>query len=137
MVETSQPTDWPDGGDRSLTRTFLREWRTYRGLNLREFSEAVGLSAGRMSQIEQGKDPYHQRLLERCAEKLECRPADILLGDPRDRAIADPARVAALQKRAHILSVFIEQLQELCKQIAELTDAPVGRQSPSAPDSEP
>jgi transcriptional regulator with XRE-family HTH domain len=111
---------------RPLTRTFLREWRTYRGLNLRELSERVGLSAGRISQIEQGKEPYGQRFLELCAEKLECRPADILLGAPRDRAIADPARVAALQKRAHILSVFIEQLQHLCTQIDELTDVGSG-----------
>jgi transcriptional regulator with XRE-family HTH domain len=43
----------------SLTRTYIADWRKYRGLSLRKLAPLVGLSASRISQIEQGNEPYN------------------------------------------------------------------------------
>lgn len=73
-----------DTPEDTLGRTYFREWRIYRGLNLRELSERTGRSAARISQMEQGKEPYDQWFFERSAKVLSCRPADFLLGPPSD-----------------------------------------------------
>jgi transcriptional regulator with XRE-family HTH domain len=53
-----------------LTRTYISEWRKYRGLSLRKLAPLVGLSASRISQIEQGNEPYNQRFIERLRQSI-------------------------------------------------------------------
>jgi transcriptional regulator with XRE-family HTH domain len=65
-----------------LTRTYIAEWRKYRGLSLRKLAPLVRLSASRISQIEQGNEPYNQRFIERCAKALQCRVVDLLSRSP-------------------------------------------------------
>lgn len=130
------PAELPAGPDRPLTRSFLREWRMFRGLNLREFSERIGLTASRMSRIEQGKEPYHQRLLERAAEICDCCPADILIGPPGTRPEVDLAKVIALQKKAQVLALFIEQLQSLYDTIEGLHYQDAFRRPEADPDDD-
>lgn len=116
-----------DDADRPLTRTFLREWHIHRGLNLRELSEKVGLSAARISQIEQGKEPYHQRFLENCAAELNCSPADILIGPPGARREGDHAQIALLRRELDYLSMsfdgFVEHVQKHVKDANQILNA--------------
>lgn len=63
-------------------RHFIREWRTFRGLNQEQFAERVGISRTYLSKIESGKRRYDQPFLEAAAEVLRCNVADLLVRDP-------------------------------------------------------
>lgn len=110
--------------DRPFTRTFLREWRLHRGLNLREMSEKVHLSAARISQIEQGKEPYRQEFLENCAATLRCTPADILIGPPGARRAGDNLQIALLRRELDYIAMafdgFVEHVQKHVKDAEKL-----------------
>ena len=87
-----------------LTRTYISEWRKYRGLSLRKLAPLVGLSASRISQIEQGNVPYGQRFFERCAKALQCRVVDLLSRPPpgaetkSQDMLADPSHIALMHQ---------------------------------------
>lgn len=68
--------------DRELQRTFIREWREFRGLSLEELAQAAGMVKGNLSKIERGINPYTQIRLELLAKRLECTPADLLSRPP-------------------------------------------------------
>lgn len=71
-------------------RHYLREWRTYRGLTQERLAERVSLTAGLISQLENGQINYTQPTLEALAHALQCDPGDILSRDPRiDDALAE------------------------------------------------
>jgi len=63
---------------------FIREWRKYRGLTLEQLAERVDLSHGALSQLERGVINYTQPTLEALASALNCEPADLLTGDPKE-----------------------------------------------------
>lgn len=63
-------------------RHYIREWRRYRGLTIERLAERVGITAGALSQLENGKFNYTQPTLESLAEALACSPGDLLIRDP-------------------------------------------------------
>jgi transcriptional regulator with XRE-family HTH domain len=71
-------------------RTYIKEWRKFRGLTLAQLSdrlaveETVEISDGQLSRIERSQQPYSQDLLEAIARVLRCEPADLLMRDPTD-----------------------------------------------------
>lgn len=65
-------------------RTFLRQWRDYRGLTLERLADRVGMTAGNLSQLERGKLGYTQNTLEKLAEALQTDVASLLMRDPTD-----------------------------------------------------
>ena len=85
-------------------RTFIKEWREYRGLSQERLAERIGKSPGLVSQIENYKGPYTQETLEAIAAALGCEAADLLVRDPRDPeglwtvwdALAAPERQQAI-----------------------------------------
>lgn len=80
---------------RAWRRTFIRKWREHRGLSQDRLIERLGadpdepdqpfLTKASLSRIENGKQPYSQRILERLAEALNCDPADLLMRDPSQK----------------------------------------------------
>lgn len=65
-------------------KTFIREWRKHRGLTLEQLAERLGgFTAGSLSRIERGRQPYNQGLLEAIGVALLCEPADLLAKSPR------------------------------------------------------
>lgn len=64
-------------------KTYIREWRKFRDLSQEALAERVGVTAGNLSQIEQGKTSYTQPMLEALAEELRCEPAELLMRDPK------------------------------------------------------
>lgn len=73
----------------SLRRTYIRQWRIYRGLSLEVLAERVGEQIGgfthaSLSRIERGLQPYSQPVLEAIAEALNTDPASLLMRNPDD-----------------------------------------------------
>lgn len=64
-------------------KTFIKQWRKFRDLSQETLGERIGVTAGNLSQIEQGKTSYTQPMLEALADALRCDPAELLMRDPR------------------------------------------------------
>jgi transcriptional regulator with XRE-family HTH domain len=65
-------------------RTFVTEWRRYRSLTQERLAERAGVSQGMISQLETGQSDYTGELLEKLADALECKPADLIMRNPLD-----------------------------------------------------
>lgn len=66
----------------NLNRTFIREWRKKKGINLDRLASRVPMAVSSLSRVERGEQPYSQPMLEAIAEALGCEPADLLTRDP-------------------------------------------------------
>ena len=71
-------------GLKERRRTFLRQWREYRGLTLAKASDRFEMSEAQLSRIETGKSPYTQDILELAAEAYQTDVASLLMRDPTD-----------------------------------------------------
>jgi transcriptional regulator with XRE-family HTH domain len=80
---------------KTYTPTFLAAWREHLNLSQEEVAPDLGISAGHLSNIERGKRPYTQELLEAAARRYGCKPADLLSVDPRDPPSRDELLEAA------------------------------------------
>jgi len=69
---------------RLLRRTFIREWRKYRGLTQEQLGERLELTGSHISMIEAGQRPYTQETLEAIAEALQTDPPSLLMRNPED-----------------------------------------------------
>lgn len=78
----------PIAKPRQWRRTFVKEWRQYRGLTQEQLAERVGMSKSNISQLEQARQGYSAEGLEALALALNCEPAHLLMVDPtRDDAM--------------------------------------------------
>ena len=66
----------------TLGRTFLKEWRVYRGMTQEQLAEEIQTTHVTISRMERGERPYNQPFLEACAEALDCTPGQIIDGPP-------------------------------------------------------
>lgn len=66
-----------------LRRTYLREWRDYRGLTQEQACERIDIERSTLSRIERGEVPYSQGLLEAAAIAYGCEPWDLLHVNPK------------------------------------------------------
>jgi transcriptional regulator with XRE-family HTH domain len=67
---------------RRWRKTFLRDWREFRGLSLESVSAQMGLTHGQLSKIERGLHPYSQHVLEVAALEYGCSVPDLLSRAP-------------------------------------------------------
>jgi transcriptional regulator with XRE-family HTH domain len=65
-------------------RTYIRQWRTYRGLTLQRVADRIGTTHASLSRIERGVQPYSQPMLEAIADALQTDPASLLIRNPED-----------------------------------------------------
>lgn len=75
--------------DRTYGKTYIKEWRKYRGLSLRRLAQRLELdgpaetfSHASLGRIENGKQPYSQPILEALAAALNCSVVDLLSRNP-------------------------------------------------------
>jgi transcriptional regulator with XRE-family HTH domain len=65
------------------TRTYLREWREFRGKTQEEVAPKMGFeSYQQLGKIERGLQPYNQRVLEAAAREYQCSVQDLLTRPP-------------------------------------------------------
>lgn len=89
---------------RNLGRTFLKEWREYRGLTQEQAAERLNISRTLLSKIENAKSPYSQGLLEAAAEAYRCEPADLIMRDPESPvwSIYDTLKALPKAQQEHV-----------------------------------
>lgn len=66
-----------------LGRTYIAQWREFRGLSQDQLADLMGTSGATVSRVESGRSPYSQDFLEVAAEALGCTAADLISRDPR------------------------------------------------------
>lgn len=87
--------------ERHLGRHFIREWRKYRGLSLRQLADRMEVEPGvplmshaNLQRIELYEQPYDQQLLEAASIALECSATDLISVDPtKDGDVIDLVRL--------------------------------------------
>lgn len=67
---------------RRWRKTYLREWREFRGKTLESVAEQMGFKHGQLSKIERGIHPYNQHVLEVAALEYACTITDLLTRAP-------------------------------------------------------
>jgi transcriptional regulator with XRE-family HTH domain len=94
----------------SLGKTFLKEWRSYRGVSQQAAADFISVSRGLLSKIENAQSPYLQQHVEGLARLYESTPAELIGRDP-----TQPARPSSpITSDAEILAFLarIEGLRE-------------------------
>lgn len=69
---------------REFRRTYVRQWREYRGLTLEQLAERVEMTPSYLSMFERGQRGYTQNTLEAFADALQTDVASLLMRDPTD-----------------------------------------------------
>lgn len=65
-------------------RTFIREWRKFRGLTLEQMAARLDMTPSHLSMLERGQRSYTQETLEALADALNTDVASLLMRDPSD-----------------------------------------------------
>ncbi|MUZ65309.1 helix-turn-helix domain-containing protein [Agrobacterium vitis] len=63
-------------------RTYLAEWRQYRGLGQKQLAAAAGVSIQTVSNIENGRRGFSSEVLERLGAALACSPMHLVSVNP-------------------------------------------------------
>lgn len=92
-------------------RTFIKEWRIYRGLTVEELAEKAGMSVGNLSAIENRRQGYSADSLGRLAVALKTTAGALLTVNPT----GDAANFWQLWERAtaadrETLTIMAERL---------------------------
>lgn len=70
---------------KQFRRTFIREWRAFRGLTLEQLAARIEpMTPSNLSMLERGQRGYSQITLERIAEALRTDVASLLMRNPSD-----------------------------------------------------
>lgn len=72
-------------------RTFIAEWREFRGLSQERLADLLDTTKATISRIENMKIGYSQDFLEACADALGTHPAVLLSRPPREDDNLPPA----------------------------------------------
>jgi transcriptional regulator with XRE-family HTH domain len=67
---------------RKRERHFIKEWRSFRGKTQEQLAEALEVNQSSISNLENGKTPYDQDVLEKIALYFGCEPEDLLMINP-------------------------------------------------------
>lgn len=107
MAPVTKPKD-------ALGKTFLTQYRRAAGLSQEAAARELKISRGLLSQIENAKSPYSQRLLEQASRLYGCTPADILERPPNYVTDVD----------LNLLQRVILSVEECCAQNPHLQPSP-------------
>lgn len=93
-------------------RTFIKEWREFRGLTQDQLAERLETSKASISRIENGAQAYTQDFLEACADALRTDPASLLMRNPSDESAVwslwDKAKVGERQMIENIVQSVLK-----------------------------
>lgn len=99
---------------RKYGKTYIREWREYRGLSLRRLADRLELSGpdetishASIGRIENGLQPYSQPILEAIAAALNVSVTDLLGVDPtKEGEVVDLVRLISDKNRDQAIRVL-------------------------------
>ncbi|ASQ10201.1 helix-turn-helix transcriptional regulator [Sinorhizobium meliloti] len=99
---------------RKYGKTYIREWREYRGLSLRRLADRLELngpeetiSHASIGRIENGLQPYSQPIIEAIAAALNVSVTDLLGVDPtKEGEVVDLMRMINDKNRAQAIRVL-------------------------------
>lgn len=94
-------------------KTYLRQWREYRGKTLEQAAEEAGMTHASLSRIERGLQDYNQSLLEFLAEYYGAPDvASLLMRDPMDPdaiwSIWDQAKVGQKKTIVEVAKTIVK-----------------------------
>lgn len=100
--------------ERKYAKTFIREWREYRGLSLRRLADRLEMtgptetiSHASIGRIENGDQPYSQPILEALSQALNCSVTDLLAVDPtKEGEVVDLVRMLNDKNRDQAIRVL-------------------------------
>ena len=69
---------------RRFRKTFIREWRKFRGLTLEQLADRLNMTPGYLSMLERGQRGYTQDTLENVASAMNTDPASLIMRNPQD-----------------------------------------------------
>ena len=80
MYAFSMPKALPPSRNSKFRRTFIREWREYKGLTQEQLAGRLEgiIGQGALSRLERGLAGYTQASLEAIAEALSCEASDLI-----------------------------------------------------------
>jgi transcriptional regulator with XRE-family HTH domain len=88
-------------------RTFIREWRKYRGLTIEQLAGRVDVQPSALSYLERGQSGYTQGTLESIAHALSTTPEALLTVDPnKEGEVVDLLRLIDDRNRAQAIRVL-------------------------------
>lgn len=107
-------------------KTYLREWREWKGLKLGEMSDLTGINEGHLSSVERSGRRYNQDILEAYSKIIEVPNGYLLDRRPPAKGEAvdysDPAMIAYLLEQvsdpknrrrvAELVKGFVEDADE-------------------------
>src|SRR5262244_2866458 len=100
------------GKARRFRRTYIREWRKYRGLTLEKVADRLDMTPGHISMLERGQRGYTQETLEAVAAALQTDVASLLMRDPSDSeglwSIWDKAKPAQRRQIVAIVTTIVQ-----------------------------
>lgn len=104
----------PMSEHRKYGKTFIREWREYRGLSLRRLADRMEIdgpnetiSHASIGRIEKGEQPYSQPIIEALAHALNCSVTDLLSVDPtKEGEVVDLMRLINDRNRDQAIRVL-------------------------------
>lgn len=108
--------------NRRLGNHFIKQWREFRGLSLRQMAGRMERSPGeelvshvQINRIEKGEQPYNEEFLEAAALALDCTVTDLLTRDPNiENAVIEMEallRAASDEDQQRALRVVREMLR--------------------------
>jgi transcriptional regulator with XRE-family HTH domain len=93
-------------------RTFIKQWREYRGLNQTQLAERLEMTQSHLSMLENAQRGYTQETLEAIAHALQTDVASLLMRNPADGdaiwSIWDQAKVGERQMIEDIVRTVIK-----------------------------
>lgn len=100
--------------ERKFAKTYIREWREFRGLSLRRLADRLEMegpddsfSHASIGRIETGLQPYTQPVLEALAEALNVSVVDLLSVDPtKEGEVVDLMRLLDDKNRDQAIRVL-------------------------------
>ena len=98
----------------TYTKTYIKEWREFRGLSLRRLADRIemtgpaeSISYASIGRIENGVQPYSQPVIEALADALQCSVSDLLTVDPtKDGEVVDLLRLINERNRDQAIRVL-------------------------------
>jgi transcriptional regulator with XRE-family HTH domain len=90
---------------RQFSRTFIRDWRQYRGLTLEQLAGRLNMTSSHLSMLERGQRGYTQETLEHLAEALQTSVASLLTRRPGEDEIWNVWDRASVNVRRQLLEI--------------------------------